>query len=49
VARDERWLSCGYGPYFFSDLGGTSEGDEQAAIDAGQIRATGIRYTGTLR
>lgn len=41
--------SCAYGPYFFSDLAGTTEADEQAAIDAGQIRAAGIRYTGTLR
>ena len=48
---DERFsrLSCSYGPYFFSDLAGTTEADEQAAIDAGQIRAAGIRYTGTAR
>jgi SAM-dependent methyltransferase len=42
-------LSCGYGPYFFPDLAGTAQADEQAAIDAGLIRATGIRYAGTLR
>jgi len=50
-ALDTRFtrLSCSYGPYFFSDLAGTSEADEQAAIDAGQIRATGIRYTGRRR
>ena len=50
-ALDARFtrLTCDYGPYFFSDLAGTGEADEQAAIDAGQIRATGIRYTGTLR
>jgi SAM-dependent methyltransferase len=38
-----------YGPYLFADLHGTSERDEQAAIDAGQIQATGIWYTGQLR
>ena len=32
------------GPYFFADLAGTSEAEEQAAIDAGRIRAVGIRY-----
>lgn len=37
------------GPYFFPDLAGTTEADEQAAIDAGQIRATGIRYAGRAR
>lgn len=41
-------LSCGYGPYFFCDLEGT-ETDEQAAIDSGEIQATGIRYVGRLR
>jgi SAM-dependent methyltransferase len=35
------------GPYFFPDLAGTSEGQEQAAIDAGLIRAGGIRYAAT--
>ncbi len=35
-----------YGPYFFADLTGTSEADEQAAIDRGLIRACGIRYAG---
>ena len=35
-----------YGPYFFPDLAGTSEADEQAAIDAGQIRANRIQYRG---
>jgi SAM-dependent methyltransferase len=35
------------GPYFFPDLADTSEGQEQAAIDAGLIRAGGIRYTAT--
>lgn len=31
-------------PYLFADLADTSEAQEQAAIDAGQIRAGGIRY-----
>ncbi len=35
-----------YGPYFFPDLAGTTEQDEQAAIDAGQIQPGRIRYTG---
>ena len=34
-------------PYLFADLVETSETEEQAAIDAGQIRAIGIRYTAT--
>ena len=28
-----------YGPYFFADLTGTSDTDEQAAIDSGLIQA----------
>lgn len=47
-ARFERTF-CSYAPYFFADLAVGSERDEQAAIDAGGIRATGIRYAGTLR
>jgi SAM-dependent methyltransferase len=35
------------GPYFFADLDGTAEAEERAAIDAGQIRACGIRYAAT--
>jgi SAM-dependent methyltransferase len=35
------------GPYFFADLDGTDEAAEQAAIDAGQIRACGIRHAAT--
>ena len=35
------------GPYFFADLAGISETDEQAAIERGEIRPTGIRYAGT--
>jgi hypothetical protein len=34
------------GPYFFADLADTGEADEQAAIDSGEIAATGIRYVG---
>jgi SAM-dependent methyltransferase len=47
-ARFERTL-CEYAPYFFADLAEGSEQDEQAAIDGGEIRATGIRYAGKLR
>lgn len=36
----------GYGPYFFPDLTGTSQADEQAAIDSGQVQANRILYTG---
>jgi SAM-dependent methyltransferase len=48
---DARFLRRAYaeGPNFFPDLVGTAQADEQAAIDAGQIRATGIRYVGTPR
>lgn len=35
-----------YGPYFFPDLAGTSEADERAAIDRGQIQANRIQYVG---
>lgn len=41
--------SCASGPFFFADLAGATEADEQAAIDGGQIRAGGIRYAGELR
>jgi len=34
------------GTYFFADLEGTTAVDEQAAVHAGQIQATGIRYVG---
>src|SRR5262249_16377170 len=36
----------GYGPYFFPDLAGVSEGEEQAAINAGEIQANRITYVG---
>ena len=35
-----------YGPYFFADLAETAEADEQAAIDAGEIRATRLQVVG---
>lgn len=35
-----------YGPYFFADLVGTSEADEQAAIDSGLIQANRVQYHG---
>jgi hypothetical protein len=34
-------------PYFFPDLHATGETEEQAAADAGEIQATGIRYVAT--
>jgi SAM-dependent methyltransferase len=40
---------CGFRPYFFADLADTTQADEQAAIDAGQIQATGIWYAGRRR
>jgi SAM-dependent methyltransferase len=39
-------LSLTDGPYFFTSLDGITSDDEQAAIDARQIRAPGIRYVG---
>jgi SAM-dependent methyltransferase len=39
-------LMCQVGPYCFADLEGIAESDEQAAIDGGEIAATGIRYVG---
>jgi SAM-dependent methyltransferase len=35
--------------YVFPDLAGTSEGDELAAIEAGEIRATRIDYVGRVQ
>lgn len=37
------------GPYLFADLDGVTRDDEQAAIDAGEIRAGGLRYVGRQR
>jgi SAM-dependent methyltransferase len=42
-------ISCEYGPYFFGDLAAVSRSDEQAAIEAGQIAAVGIRYLARAR
>jgi SAM-dependent methyltransferase len=36
------------GPYFFPDLADTTEAEEQAAIDSGEIRAGRIDYVGEL-
>jgi len=38
-----------YGPYFFPDLASTTEDDEQAAIDNGEIQAGRIQYSGHRR
>ena len=35
-----------WGPYFFADLAGTTDADEQAAIDSGLIQANRIQYVG---
>ena len=47
---DERFprVSCERGPYFFSNLAGTTEADERLAIDAGEIRALRIDYVGRV-
>jgi hypothetical protein len=47
-ARFDR-QECGFGPYFFADLADTMQADEQAAIDAGKVQATGIWYAGRRR
>jgi hypothetical protein len=41
--------AVGKGPYLFSDLGDVTSAEEQAAIDAGVIQATGLRYIGQRR
>lgn len=41
--------SVTYAPYFFPELTGASEADEQAAIDSGQIQAGRIQYAGRRR
>ena len=41
--------STTYGPYFFPELAGTSEADEQTAIDSGLIQANRIQYVGRRR
>jgi SAM-dependent methyltransferase len=47
-ARFDRQLLA-YGPYFFPDLGGVGEDEEQAAIDAREIQANRITYVGWQR
>ncbi len=56
--RRNEWLESGLqwpnylrdcSPYFFPDLADTTGADEQAAIDAGQIRATRIDWVGSRR
>ena len=48
---DERFerVELARGPYLFADLASTTEEDERAAIEAGEIRAMRVDYTGTLR
>ena len=48
---DERFEQLFFerGPYVFPDLAATSEADERAAIDAGEINATRIDWVGTRR
>jgi len=38
-----------YGPFYFADLAGVSEADEQAAIDGGVIQPGRIQYSGRRR
>ena len=47
-ALDARFDSrpAGYGPFFFPELAGISEAEEQAAIDGGLIQANRIQYAG---
>jgi SAM-dependent methyltransferase len=47
-ARFDRQLLAA-GPYFFPDLAGVSENEEQAAIDAREIQANRIAYVGRRR
>jgi SAM-dependent methyltransferase len=49
-ALDARFTRRSYetGPYFFADLDGVTFEDEQAAIDTGLIRPTGIRYLASM-
>ena len=46
LTRRFRTRLCAHGPYLFADLDGVTAADEQAAIDARNIQATGIRYVG---
>ena len=47
-ALDTRFGSrpASYGPFFFPELAGISEAEEQAAIDGGLIQANRIQYAG---
>jgi SAM-dependent methyltransferase len=47
-ARFDRRLCVERLPYFFGDLPDVDDADEQAAIAAGLINGTGIRYVGTV-
>jgi SAM-dependent methyltransferase len=47
-ARFDRQLLA-YGPYFFADLSGVSEADEQVAINAGEVQANRIEYVARRR
>ena len=49
MARLDARFDCqvlAYGPYFFANLAGTSDAEEQAAIDSGLIKANRIQYAG---
>lgn len=50
-ALDERFVRTQLDdiPYFFCDLVGADRAAEQEAISSGRIRATGLRYVGSLR
>lgn len=47
---DERFHceELAYGPYFFPELAATSDEDERAAIEGGQIQAARVDYVGSL-
>lgn len=47
---DERFHceEIAYGPYFFPELAATSDEDERAAIEGGQIQAARVDYVGSL-
>lgn len=49
LSQLDAWFDCTAlrrTPYIFSDLADVTEAVEQAAIDSGDIRATGIQYVG---
>jgi SAM-dependent methyltransferase len=52
AALDQRFRECYFAwtPYLHSELGGAQvEREEQALIEAGEIRATGFNYVGKIR